>query len=194
MVWVTNSAGTSSSLKFVVGDAPTITSFTPATGVPGQARVTVYGGGFTVSGLKIYIGSTQIEPPVSGPSPVFYKVADQVRFLVPVGVRSGPITVITDAGAVSSATNFTVPAPTITTNFSALGTVSVGDTITVTGTNFDVGGILVDVGGILVPTGGVTNVTNTSFDFVVPAGATTGLVTVSTNGGSVSGASVLTVN
>jgi hypothetical protein len=193
-VWVENAAGISGTLTFVVGDAPTITSFTPATGVPGQARVTVYGGGFDVTGLKIFIGNTQIEPPVSGPSVVFYQTADQVRFLVPVGVRTGKITIVTAAGSVTSAGPFTVPAPTILTDFAALGTVNVGDTITVTGTNFDVGGLLVDVGGVLVPSGGVTNVTNNSFDFVVPVGASTGFVTVSTNGGSIPGSTPLTVN
>lgn len=188
-VWVQNVSGgdISEALTFVVGAVPTITSFTPTTGVPGQARVTAFGTGFTVSGLKILIGNTQIEPPLSGPSNVFYRVADQIRFVVPAGVRSGPITITTDAGSVTTATNFVVPAPTFVSPEFSPSSASVGDSVTLHGTGFNVGGLLIDVNGVLAdPTTYVIGADSTSetVQFVVPAGATSGPISLTTNGGA----------
>jgi len=117
-------------LKFLVTDAPTITSFTPTSGAP-YSIVTITGTNFT-------------SPPTvsfNGVSALFSWVnSTTITARVPAGANSGQIKVVTQGGTAITTVNFTVlapvvPAPTIT-SFSK--TPGAGfDTVNITGTNFN---------------------------------------------------------
>ena len=160
--------------------APTITSFTPASGPVGTS-VTIIGTNFTgVTAVKI--GGTAATFTVYGTTKVVGKVA--------AGTATGTITV-TAAGTATSSASFTVTgttAPTITSFTPASG--PVGTSVTITGTNFtSVSGV--SFGGVAA----VTFATNsaTQITATVPSGAASGTVKVSTPGGTVSSTTSFTV-
>ncbi len=99
--------------------------------------------------------------------------------MVPVGATTGPIRVTTAGFAqVSSATNFTVAAaPTITSFTPTSG--PVGTSVVITGTNLT-GTSAVRFNGLSAT---FSAVTATSVTAVVPTGATTGKVSLTTPGG-----------
>jgi hypothetical protein len=99
---VTNSAGTAvSSGNFTVIVTPTITSFTPSSGVPGT-EVTIQGTGFT--------GVTSVQFNVAANT--FSVDSDtQLRATVPLTATTGPIAATNAAGTGISQTSFTVLAP-----------------------------------------------------------------------------------
>ena len=156
------------------GPAPTITSFSP-TSAPVGTRITVNGTNFTTSAVVKFNG-------VTGTSFV-YKSPTKVKAKVPAGATTGPISVTTTDGTGTSATNFIVPSssglPTITSFSPTSG--PVGTLITVNGTNFTTSAV--------VKFNGVTG-TNfvykspTKVKAKVPAGATTGPISVTTTDGT----------
>ena len=105
--------------------------------------------------------------------------------VVPAGAQTGPVQATTPLGTGSSAASFTVTnagAPTI----SAFTPVSApaGASVIVTGTNLSSLTALV-VNGVAVPPGSLRASTNTSFTFVVPAGApATGTSSATTTSGT----------
>ena len=107
-VTVTNSAGTSNSLNFIVTapPAPTITSFTPTTGGPGTT-VTITGTNFT--------GATAVSIGVFTVTNFTVVSATSITFVVPNGTGSvnGFIRVVTPGGTVTSATTFNVVSATL---------------------------------------------------------------------------------
>jgi hypothetical protein len=83
------------------GAAPTITSFTPTAG-PVGTTVTITGTNLT--------GATSVK--FNGVSAtITSNTATQIVTKVPTGATTGPITVTTDSGTATSATNFTVTGP-----------------------------------------------------------------------------------
>jgi hypothetical protein len=83
------------------GAAPTITSFTPSAG-PVGTTVTITGTNLT--------GATSVK--FNGVSAtITSNTATQIVTKVPTGATTGPITVTTDSGTATSATNFTVTGP-----------------------------------------------------------------------------------
>jgi hypothetical protein len=102
-ITVTNSAGSAvSSETFTVSTstpAPTITSFTPASG-PVGTQVTIAGTNFT--------GATAVTFNNTAASTFTVDSAAQVRATVAAGTTSGTIAVTTPGGTASSATSFTV--------------------------------------------------------------------------------------
>jgi len=152
--------------------ASTITSFTPTCGVTGTT-ITINGSGFTGMSDVLFGGT-------SSTGEAFVSDA-QVTATVPAGATAGPITVETPATDTPSTANF-IPAaagvPTISSFTPTTG--SVGSSVVITGTNF---------GCTSSVTFNATAATSykvdsaTQITATVPAGATTGPLSVTTSGG-----------
>ena len=181
---ITNAAGTgTSSSSFTVttppppANVPVITSFSPASGGY-RTMVSIYGKAFT--------GATKVT--FNGLSAPFYISSDtQVRASAPIGVSTGPIAVTTPDGTAVSATNFTVGAvtPPAAPTISSIAPTSgpVGTAVAVTGTNLT-GASSVKFNGVAAS---FSVVSATKINATVPAAATTGVVTVTTGGGTATG-------
>jgi hypothetical protein len=109
---VTTPGGTATSpAAFTFIPAPTITGFTPASGLVG-ATVTINGTNFT--------GATAVR--FNGTAANFtITSATAIQATVPAGATSGPISVATPGGSVTSATNFTVKMMLTVTKTGLLG-------------------------------------------------------------------------
>ncbi len=181
---VTTTLGTAqSSSSFSVtgtGTAPTITSFSPASGNVGTT-VTIHGTNFTgVNSVRF-----------NGTAAAFTFVTNvKVTAVVPTGATTGRITLSTPAGTATSPTNFTITgtAPTIT-SFNPLSG-NVGTTVTIHGTNFT-GVNSVKFNGTAAA---FTFVTSAKVTAVVPTGATTGRITLSTPAGTATSPTNFTVS
>ncbi|PTL79262.1 IPT/TIG domain-containing protein [Vitiosangium sp. GDMCC 1.1324] len=150
--------------------APILTSFTPASGRAGWSNVALIGTGLAGARVVRFNG-VAAEFTVSGDTRL---TAD-----VPSGASSGLITIVTDAGSVSSSTAFTViPEPQLTGFSPQYGTV--GTTVTLTGKNLD-GATEVTFDGDDATS--FTVVDSTRITATVPPGATTGELRVYTPGG-----------
>jgi IPT/TIG domain/Phosphoesterase family len=160
--------------------SPTITSFTPTSG-PAGTVVTILGTNFTASAVVKFNGST-------GTGFVFVSPTE-VRAAVPAAATTGPISVTTDSGTGTSATNFTVPSgsPTISSFSPASG--PVGTTVTIGGTNFT-GATVVKFNGVLAA---FTVNSPTQITATVPPGATTGKIIVKTPAGKATSLTKFTV-
>ena len=159
--------------------APTITSFTPTSGPVGTS-VTI--NGTNLCGAAVVFNATSAVN-------VTATSATSITAVVPVGATTGPIRVTTAGFAqVSSATNYVVAAaPTITSFAPTSG--NVGTSVVITGTNL--------TGVTSVRFNGTTATfsanTATSVTAVVPTGATTGKISVTTPGGTVTSTADFTV-
>jgi hypothetical protein len=180
---------TSSSFFTVVANplAPSITSFSPATGDEGST-VTINGTNFS-GATSVLFGTAPASTFTVNPA------GTVITATVPLGIGAGARTlkVLTANGTAPSASTFnvTVPpppppaAPTVTSFAPAHA--APGAAVTVTGSNF-VGATAVAFNGINQPTFVVVN--GTTIQTTVPAGASTGQVTVTTPAGtSTAGAS-----
>lgn len=153
--------------------SPTITSFTPASGLAG-ATVVITGTNFT--------GVTAVR--FNGINAGSYTVnsATQITATVPTGTSTGRITVLTGVGTATSGSNFTLttPAPTISGFSPSSGNPTTS--VVITGTNF-AGASAVRFGGVNAASytinGGGTQITAT-----VPTGAVSGAITVVTPNGT----------
>lgn len=161
--------------------APTLTGFSPASGVIGST-VTLTGTALT--------GTTRVT--FGGVSAPHYSVTSdtQVQATVPAGALTGPIALTTAGGTATSASAFTVspsPAPTLT-GFSPLAG-PVGSVVTLAGTGFT-GATSVTFGGV---SAAFTVVGDTQATATVPVGAPTGPVAVTTPGGTATSTASFTV-
>ncbi len=172
---------TSAASFTVTPPAPTITGFAPTSGLAGST--------VTITGTNLS-GATAVT--FNGTAATFtVSNATQVTTTVPAGAATGPIAITTPGGTASSATNFTVtappPAPTISGFAPASG--AVGITVNLTGTNF--------TGATSVKFNGVSSTfavnSGTSIVTSVPAGATSGKISVTTPGGTAVSATNFTV-
>jgi IPT/TIG domain-containing protein len=165
--------------------APTITSFTPTSGVIGST-VTITGTGFKDTSVVTSVA-------FNGVAATSFTVDSdtQITVVVPSGATTGKISVTDSEGTDTSGPNFTVtasPTPTITSFTPTSG--AVGTTVTVTGTGFT-GASAVTVGGTAVTTFTVDS--DTQITLTVPAGATTGAIAVTTPGGTATSTTDFTV-
>ena len=149
--------------------APTITSFSPTSGPVGTS-VTIAGSNLT--------GASSVT--FSGTAATYAVDSDsQITATVPNGAATGPISVTTPGGTATSSASFTVTqAPTIT-SFSP-GSGRVGTKVTIIGTSFTgVTAVAFNGTAATYAVGSDSQITAN-----VPAGATTGPITVTTPGGT----------
>jgi hypothetical protein len=174
--------------------APTITSFTPTSG-PVGTEVTITGTNFDITAADNYVnfnhGATD--------AVINSATATEIKCVVPADATTGPIDVFTWFGGangttVTSTQTFTVTAstvPTITSFTPSFG--PVGTSVVITGTLFatTAANNTVKFNGTTAAT--PTSVSATSLTVVVPAGATSGPITVTTAGGTGTSLSNFTV-
>ena len=157
---------------------PTIVAFTPLTG-PVGCEVTITGTGFSSPDVtKVTFGADTT--PVDQTT-VFVDSSTQVRAAVPAGAVTGKLTVTNNATSLPSTVPFTVAAtscPTITSFTPTTG--PVGTSVTITGTNLT-GATSVKFNGT---TASITSNSGTQIVAPVPAGATTGPISVTTPNGT----------
>jgi len=180
---VTTPAGLAySATAFVITPvAPTVTVFSPTTGYAGVK--------VTVKGTNL-LGATAVTFNGVASTSITSVTATSLIATVPAGATTGKIAVTTPGGTASTATNFTVTAapPTIVAFQGTSG--PVGTKVIIAGTNL--------TGTTSVKFNGkpVTIVTILSDQFVqatVPAGATTGVITLTTAAGTATSAGKFTV-
>jgi hypothetical protein len=169
---------------------PTVTSFTPTSGIVGTS-VVITGTGFT--------GATAVKFNQTSAPGFVVNSATQITATVPTGATIGPIRVTVGGQTARSTANFTVtpvPAPTISSFTPTFG--PVGRSVTITGTNFSgtVGGASFTTSSVKFNNVTATFVVNspTQITATVPAGATTGKITVTTPGGTATSTADFTVS
>jgi len=176
-VTVTTFTGTlKSSREFQL--APQITSFSPSSGQVGSS-VTITGVSLTQT-TKVTMG---------GQSAAFTVNSDtQITATVPAGAKTGQkITVATPGGTASSSTAFAV-VPLIKSFTPTSG--PAGTSVTITGNSFT-GATAVTFGGVAATSHEV--VSDTQVDALVPTGAVTGPIAVTTPGGTGTSSTTFTV-
>ena len=153
-----------------------VIEFTP-NGGPIGATVTIYGTAFSTTPSENTVTFNGVAANVTSAT------ATQIVTQVPAGATTGPIVVTTPIGAATSNTPFVVAdsGPTITGFTPTIG--SHGMAVTITGTNFDPKfyNNKVEFNGVLSP---VTSATDTTITTTVPAGASSGRITVHTPAGT----------
>lgn len=174
-----SAAGPSATFTVVPGVPPTITSFTPASGVAGTS-VTITGTNFT--------GATAVKFNGVAATSFAVKSATSIAAVVPVST-TGKISVTTSGGTAVSGATFTVvpsPMPTVTSFSPLIG--GVGTAVTIAGTNFT-GATAVKFKDVAATSFAVNS--TTSITAVVP-NTTTGKVSVTTPGGTATAGVVFT--
>jgi uncharacterized repeat protein (TIGR03803 family) len=158
----------------------TITNFTPNSG-PSGTSVVITGTNFTgVTAVKFN----------STPASFVVNSDTQITATVPNGATTGPITITSPAGSVSSTTNFAVAAaPTLSSFTPASG--PIGTSVTITGANLS-GAMAVKFNGVAVTSFTVNS--STKITAKVPNGATTGPISVTTPGGTAISATAFVVS
>ena len=176
---LTTPGGTAQSATDFVVSAPSITSFTPASGLTGT-EVTITGSNFVGVSNVTFNGISASTVTVDSPT--------QTRAIAPAGVTTGKISITTPGGTALSAANFTVSTPSIASFTPASG--MVGAQVTITGSNF-IGTTGVQFNGTAATT--FTLDSNSQLRATVPSGATTGKISVVTGGGTALSANDFTV-
>ena len=161
--------------------APTVTGFTPASGVQ-LTSVVLTGTDFSNASAVNFNGTS---------ASFTINSNTQITALVPAAATSGPIGVTNAAGSGTSVGSFTVipgpPAPTVSGFNPTNG--PVGTSVVITGANFS------NVSAVAFNGVGGTHTVNspTQITATVPAGATTGPITVTTSSGPAASATNFTV-
>jgi hypothetical protein len=146
----------------------TIAEFSPSTGIVGEA-VVVTGTNFSTTpseNIVTFNGASAI---------VTEATATQLTVTVPAEATSGKIAVTTKGTAAESATDFTVPSPTISGFTPAIA--GTGVPVIITGANFSstAANNVVKINGLAAT---VTSASATQLIAVVPAGTASGSITV----------------
>ena len=169
-ITITTAGGTATSTAtFTFIPIQTITSFTPTSGQPGTV-VTITGTDFTdVTNVKF-----------NGFNAAAISIVNDttLKAIVPMSATTGPITIVTTNGSITSTTNFTVILLPKITSFTP-NTGTAGTPVTITGTGF-LGASTVTFNGVVA---GYTVVSNTQITSLVPSGATSGRIRVTTANG-----------
>ncbi|MBZ5544247.1 MAG: IPT/TIG domain-containing protein [Acidobacteriia bacterium] len=169
---------TTSSGSFTVIPSPSITSFSPTSGLVGTT-VTIAGSHFT--------GATTVA--FNGTSSTFTVASDsQINTSVPSGATTGPISVTTPGGTATSSTSFTVIVPPSISSFSPTSGFE-GSSVTISGAGFT-GATSVTFNGLAAS---FTVASDTQIKTTVPSGATTGPIGVTTPVGTATSSSSFTV-
>ena len=156
---------------------PQIKSFTPTSGIVGTA-VTITGVSLTQA-IKVTIGGKPASFTVNSDT--------QVTATVPAGAKTGKITITTPGGIATSPTAFSV-VPSIASFSPTSG--PVGTSVAITGHSFT-GATKVTFGGVAATS--LQVISDTQVDALVPTGAVTGPIAVTTAGGTGTSATNFTV-
>lgn len=180
---VQNSAGTGTSagsFDVTAPTPPTITGFSPTSGAPGTS-VVITGTNFT-GATAVRFGGTTATFTVNS--------STQITATVPAGAATGAISVTTPSGTATSSSSFTVTqgGPAITSFSPASG--CVGTNVTINGSNFT-GATAVTFNGVSATS--FTVQSSTRINAVVPVGATTGKIAVTSSLGTGTSATNFTV-
>lgn len=179
-VTVTTGSGTATSGEvFTVTTLPSITGFTPGTGGVGTS--------VAIDGANLN-GTSAVR--FNGVSATTFTVVSAIRItaIVPAGATTGTIGVTTPSGAANSTASFTVVAvPTIAGFTPASG--AVGGNVAINGTNFT-GAAAVRFGGLTAP---FTVNSASQINATIPAGASTGKLSVVTPGGTATSAASFSI-
>src|SRR6185295_14553695 len=165
-----------SATDLVVIQPPKPTAFTPASG-PVGTLVTISGANFSGNVSVTFGGNVTAAAQLIS--------ATMVRATVPDGALTGKLIITNEAGSGPTATAFKV-SPKIT-GFTPASVVAGGGTpVTITGTNLQAltGTNTVKVGAFIIPAAAVLANSSTSITFVVPLGAFTGKISVTTVDGT----------
>src|ERR1700719_107731 len=157
---------------------PTVSSISPTSGPIGTV-VTVTGTGLTQT-TKVTIGGVKA-------TTFTVKSDSSVSVTIPTACKTGKITVTTNGGSATSASSFNVT-PTITSFTPTSGKVGTVVTINGTGLTQTTGA---SFGGVAATT--FTVVSDLQITATVPTGAITGLIAVTTTGGTVTSSATFTV-
>jgi hypothetical protein len=178
---VTTPGGTDTGGTFTVTPSPlTLSSYTPTSG-PVSASVDIQGTNFSGATSVTFNGTADPGFVVNSPT--------DITAHVPAGATSGPIAVTTPAGTATSSSSFRViPTPTISSFTPTSG--PAGTSVDIQGTNFTAA-ISVTFNGTPDPTFVVNSPTDITAH--APSGATTGLISVTTPGGTATSSSSFTV-
>ncbi|MCG3119067.1 MAG: hypothetical protein ALAOOOJD_01395 [bacterium] len=162
--------------------APVLSSFSPLSGAIGTA-VTIIGSSFNTATQVAFNGMAASSFTIASDT--------EIQVEVPAGATSGKITVTNPSGTATSADDFvlTPPLPPGIVSFNPTNGV-VGTQVTITGANFT-GATQVAFNGVAAST--VTVMSNSSLRADVPAGATTGKISVTAPGGTAMSADDFTV-
>jgi YD repeat-containing protein len=170
-VYSYDAAGNIVSISHQISTAVSILEFTPDEGVEGAA-VTIYGTGFSVTPSENTVSFNGVSATVTASS------ANQIITSVPLTATSGPITVITLTGTATSTTNFVVQHSLAITSFTPnIGTP--GTAVQINGTGFDTTSANDQV-KFNITTATVSAATSTTINTSVPAGATSGRISLTT--------------
>ncbi len=153
-------------LTVMVPPPPTMTSFTPTSGPVGTV-VTISGTNFGPTAAVLFNG---VQAEITSSTMM-------IAASVPEGATTGPITVTTAGGSVTSTTDFTVTSPHIVSVSPTSG--PPGTAVTITGLNFDpvAANNQVRFNGTAAI---ITSATATTIQTTVPMDATSGSITVTT--------------
>lgn len=169
------------------GDGLSITAFTPEEGAEGTS-VTITGSGFDLTATNNIVKFNGIAATVTA------STATSITSSVPADAITGPITVTLGGNTATSATDFVVPGTGNTLIISAINPSSgaVGTVVTISGAKFDAvaANNTVKFNGV---TAVVASSTSSTIKTTVPAGATTGKVSVTAGGQTVTSAASFTV-
>ena len=165
-----------------IPSGPVVASFDPLVG--GVGTVVTISGSYLAGTTDVFFGGT--------PAASFTVNDDStVTATVPLGASSGPISVATAAGTAASFLPFTfVPAPTFSSFSPAAG--SIGTVVSIVGADLT-GATSVAFNGTDV-TSFLVNDAGTLLTASVPEGAITGVISVTTPGGSTSSATAFVVD
>ena len=159
--------------------APTLDSVSPSSGAPG-ASVTLTGHNLA--------GATSVA--FNGTSAAFVLVSEgQLTATVPAGATTGPVAVTTPGGTVVSTASFTVTAPPPEISTVSPGSGAPGTAVTIGGHRFS-GATAVSFNGVAAS---FTVGSDSAVTAIVPAGATTGPVSVTTPNGTATSATAFGV-
>jgi PKD repeat protein len=168
---VTTANGTGwSSTPFTLVPPPTISSFSPTGGVFGTV-VDIHGAHFSGALAVAFTNNRGASFTVDSDS--------EIHATVPDGATSGPISVTTLSGTVSSSSSFAVPTPTLSSFTPTSG--PAGTSVDIRGTNFT-GAIIVTFSG---QQAAFTVDSDSEIHATVPTPGRTGPISVATNAGSV---------
>jgi hypothetical protein len=173
VIAVTTAGGTDASVgAFDFVPTPTITSVTPNNATVGTS--------IAIQGTNFLSGETMVSFNGTNATSITFVDANNIMVVVPTGATTGQLIITTPGGTVTSTFTVNPPAPNITAFSPTSGVV--GTTVNITGTNL---GTTTGVSFNGIPATNVT-ITNTTITAVVPAGATNGVIAITTPTGSVS--------